>query len=81
MVRDNITNVISALEEIGEKLLIWFSDNQMKLITDKYYLLLNTQEQNFLKIGNFYIKNTLSEKLLGITFDCKEDKIRYDKIR
>ena len=71
VVRDNIPDMISTLEEIGEKLLIWFSDNQMKLNTDKCYLLLNTQDQNFLKIGNFNIKNSFSEKLLGITFDCK----------
>ena len=70
MVRDNIPDVISALEEIGEKLLIWLSDNQMKLNTDKCNLLLNTQDQTFLKIGNFNIKNSFSKKLLGITFDC-----------
>ena len=57
-VRDNIPDVISALEEIGEKLVIWFSDNQMKLNTDKCHLLLNTQDQNFLNIGNFNIKNS-----------------------
>ena len=68
-VRDNIPNVISALEEIGEKLLIWFSHNQMKLNIDKCYILLNTQDQNFLQIGDFNIKNSFSEKLLGITFD------------
>ena len=71
VVIDNIPDVISALEEIGEKLLIWFSDNKLMLNTDKCHLLLNTQDQNFLKIGNFNIKNSFSEKLLGITFDCK----------
>ena len=70
VVRDNKPDVISALGEIGEKLLIWFSDNQVKLNTDKCHLLLNTQDQNFLKIENFNIKNSFSEKLLGITFDC-----------
>ena len=69
VVRGNIRDVISALE--GKKPLIWFSDNKMKLNTDKCYLLLNTQDRNFLKIGNFNIKNSFSEKLLGITFDCK----------
>ena len=43
VVTDNIPDVISTLEEIGEKLLIWFSDNQMKLNTDKCHLLLNTE--------------------------------------
>ena len=41
----------------------------MKLNTDKCYILLSTQDQNFLKIGDFNIKNSFSEKLLGITFD------------
>ena len=71
VVRDDIPDVTSALEEISGKLLIWFSDKQMKLNTDQCHLLLNTQNQNFLKIGNFNIKNSFSEKLLGITFDCK----------
>ena len=71
VVRDNIPDVISALEEIGEKLLNWFSNNQIKLNTDKCHPLLNTQDQNFLKIVNLNIKNFFSEKLLGITFDCK----------
>ena len=44
VVRDNIPDVISALEEIGEKFLIWLSDNQLKLNTDKYHLLLNTED-------------------------------------
>ena len=42
VVRDNMPDVISALEEIGEKILIWLSDNQTNLNTDKCHLLLNT---------------------------------------
>ena len=71
VVRDNISDVIADLKEIGTKLLIWFSDNQMKLNADKCHLLMNTKDQNFLKIGNFNIKNSCSEKLLGIIFDFK----------
>ena len=71
MIRDNISDVISALEEIGEKLLIWFSYNQMKLNNDKFHLLLNMQDQNFLKIGNFIMNNSFCEILLVITFNCK----------
>ena len=69
VVRDNIANVIKALEEIGESLVNWFSNNGMKLNTDKCHLLLNGQEPNTLKIGDLHINNFLSEKLLGITFD------------
>ena len=43
----------------------------MKLNTDKCHLLLNIQEHNTLKIGDLHINNSLSEKLLGITFDYK----------
>ena len=70
-VRDNITDVIKALEEIGESLVNWFSNNQIKLNADKCRLLLNSQESNTLKISDLHINNSLSEKLLGITFDCK----------
>ena len=71
VVRDNIAYVRKALEKIGENLLNWFSNNEMKLNTDKCHLLLNSQEPNTLRIGDFHINNSLSEKILGITFDCK----------
>ena len=70
-VRDNTTDIKKALEEIGENLLNWFLSNEMKLNTDKCRLLLNSQEPNTLKIGDLHINNSQSEKLLGITFDCK----------
>ena len=71
VVRDNITDVIKALEKIEETLVNWFSNNEIKLNIDKCHLLLNSQEPNTLKIGDLHINNSLSEKLLGITFDCK----------
>ena len=52
--------------EVGENLIVWFSNNQMKLSPDKCHLLLN------LKIGNLRIKNnSLYKKLLGIKLDYK----------
>ena len=71
VVRDKITDVMKALDEIGESLLNWFSNDEMKLNTDKCHPLLNSQEPNTLKKGELHISNSLSEKLLGITFDCK----------
>ena len=50
LVRDNITDVIKALEEMGESLVNRFSNNNMKLNTDKCHLLLTSQEPNTLKI-------------------------------
>ena len=64
-----MADVIKALEEIGENLN--FLNNEMKQNTDKCQLLLNSQEPNVLKIGDLHINNSLSEKLLGIAFDCK----------
>ena len=71
VVGDNIADVIKTLEEIGENLVNWFSNNEMNLNTYKCHLLLNSQEPNALKIGDLDINNSLSEKLLGITFGCK----------
>ena len=71
VVRDNTADVIRALEEIGESLLNWFSNNEMKLNTDKCHLLLNSQEPNAFEIDDLHINNSLSEELLGITLDCK----------
>ena len=31
----------------------------------------SSQEPNILKMGDFHKNNSLSEKILGITFDCK----------
>ena len=71
MVRDNISDVKKALEDIGENLVNWFSNNEIDLNTYKCHLLLNSQEPNTLKIGDLDINNSLSEKLLGITFGRK----------
>ena len=79
MVRDNITDVIKALEEIGENLVNWLSNNEMKLKTDKCYLLLNSKEPNTLKLGDLHINDSISEKLLDITFDCKLKFNKYLK--
>ena len=66
-----MVDVIKTLKEIGESFLNWLSINEMNLNTYKCHLLLNSQESNTLKIGDLDINNSLSEKLLGITFSCK----------
>ena len=71
VVRENIKDALSVLQEVGKKLLILCSNNQIKLSIDKCQLLLNMQQQNVLKIGNFNIKNSYFEKLIAINFDCK----------
>ena len=66
MVRDNITDVIKALEEIGENLVNWLSNNENEATC---YLLLNSQEPNTLKLGDLHINDSISEKLLDIIFN------------
>ena len=70
VVRDNITDIMFYWI-YWLVMLNWFSNNETKLNTDKFHLLLNCQESNTLKIGDLHVINSLSEKLLGITFDCK----------
>ena len=60
VVRDNIADVTKALEET-ENLLKWFSNNEMKRNTDKWHLLLNSQELNTLKIDDLHISEKRSE--------------------
>ena len=69
VIRENTTNVIKALEDIGENLIKWFLDNQMKLNTDIWHVLLNSQGPDKIKIGNLCIKSSSCEKILGINFD------------
>ena len=71
VVRVNATNVIKALEDIGENLIKGFSDNQMKLKRDKGHVLLNSQGPNTIKEGNLCIKNSSCKKMLGINFHHK----------
>ena len=63
MVRDNIADVIKALEKIENLKLVL--NNEMKLNTDRSHLLLNNQVPNTLKISDLHINNSLIEKLLG----------------
>ena len=78
-VRDNLADVMKALMKIGENLLNWFLNDEIKLTTDKCHLLSDSQEPNTLTIGDLQINNSLSEKRLGITFDCKLKFNKYIK--
>ena len=49
-VTDNIEDVLQSIEEVGENLITWFSENQMKLNPDKCHQLLNSKEQTTLNI-------------------------------
>ena len=69
VVRENKINVIETYEDIGENFIKWFSDNKMRLNTDKCHVALNSQGPNTIRIANLWIKDSTCEKILGINFD------------
>ena len=71
VIADNIDGVIKSLEEASEILFKWFNDNLMRINADKCHLLVSTNNTVKIKIGNFDITNSKSEKLLGVKFDHK----------
>ena len=71
-VTENTTNVRKyALEDICENLIKCFSDNQVKLNTDKCHVLFHNQGLNTIKIRNLCIKNSTCKKMLCINFGYK----------
>ena len=70
--KNNIDLVINQLEEDSNLLLQWCSNNALKANPDKFHLILsNTDESLMVNVGQYEIHNSLSEKLLGVTFDNK----------
>ena len=67
----SIAEVIQKLENAAKTLFQWFSDNQMKANPDKCRFLCNSNSEVSLTIENQQIKNSKSEKLLGIKLDSK----------
>ena len=70
---DNIDEVIFFLQESSKKL--FFADNQMKTNEDKCNLIVSTNELIEIQIGDFSIKNSASEKLLGLNIDRLIDNL------
>ena len=68
---DNIDEVIFSLQESSEKLFKWFADNQIKFNENKCHLIVSTNELVEIQIGDFTIKDSASEKLLGVNIDRK----------
>ena len=68
---DNIDEVIFSLQESSKKLFKWFADNQIKTNEDKCNLIVSTNELTEIQIGDFSIKNSANEKLLGVNIDSK----------
>ena len=72
---NDVNGLIKSLEEASEKLLKWFDGNLMKSNPDKCHLLVSTNDNVKISIGNIHKENTRREKLLGIQF---ENKLSYD---
>ena len=73
---DNIDEVIFSLQESSKKLFKWFADNRMKANEDKCLLIVSTNELTEIQIGDFSIKNSANEKLLGVNTD--DSKLNFD---
>ena len=68
----SIPSVISQLETDVSSLLIWIGNNGLKANPDKFHLLLSENNQDTaIRVDAFDIKNSNSEKLLGIKIDNK----------
>ena len=70
----NIDNVIWSLENDSTVIIQWFTDNFMKLNTDKCHFMVlgKSSNQNVtVNVGSSVIGNTDEEKLLGVTIDKK----------
>ena len=67
----NLEEVIQKLQLITNNLFKWFKNNHMKANADKCHLLVTRDTDLATKIGEFDVKNTREEKLLGIKIDTK----------
>ena len=67
----NTQDVITSLENCALVLFKWFENNLMKANSDKSHLLLSTSTFSTVNVNGDIIKNSESEKLLGVTIDYK----------
>ena len=67
----NTQEVITSLENCALVLFKWFENNLMKANSDKSHLLLRSSTSSTANINGDIIKNSESEKFLGVTIDYK----------
>ena len=67
----DLDTVIKSLESCAKILFSWFESNFMKANSDKSHLLLSSEYEVSANINNNIIKNSQSEKLLGVIIDTK----------
>ena len=66
---DSISSAVKPLEEVACAIFRSFKDSEIKANANKCHVLLNTSNELTNKINEVQIKNSRSEKLLGITID------------
>ena len=66
---NNIDNVIASFEQVSDALFNWFKNNRLKNNVDKCHVLVCTNKRVGIKIGDYTIDNSESEKLLGVKID------------
>ena len=67
----NLEELIQKLELTTNNLFEWFKNNHMKANADKCHLLVTRDTDVTAKIGEFDVKNSREEKLLGVKIDSK----------
>ena len=67
----NLEEVIQKLELTTNNLFEWFKNNHMKANADKCHLLVTRDTDVTAKIGEFDVKNSREEKLLGVKINTK----------
>ena len=65
------SSVINELQRIANKICKWFENNHMKANPGKSHVLLSSNIQRVVPFDNVEITSSLSQKLLGITFDSE----------
>ena len=64
------SSILQQLDKNSKTLLGWIRNNGLKANPDKFHLLLSDNDEDyFIRVANFNIPNSNSEKLLGIIFD------------
>ena len=73
----NLEEGMQKLQLITNNLFEWFKTNHIKANADKCHLLVTRDTDVTAKIGEFDVKKSREEKLLGIKIDIKLSKIMF----
>ena len=68
---DSTDEVIFSLQESSKHFFKRLADNQMKSSEDKSLLIISTSVLTEIQLGDFQIKNSVSENVLGVNTDSK----------